>query len=123
MWLHNFFINFTQKRLRYKIVRYIRVTMTDVSIQNSVQNPPAKFSCKICAFNTSRNALFNTHLLTAKHKRLTLDDQTFARPPKNNPRMFVVVVSLINLNKAYINIRKHAYNMEIILKTPLLWNY
>jgi hypothetical protein len=54
--------------------------MTDVSIQNSVQNPPAKFSCKICAFNTSRQALFNTHLLTAKHKRLTLDDQTFARP-------------------------------------------
>jgi len=47
--------------------------------------PPPKFSCKICSFNTSRQALFNTHLLTSKHKRLTLVDQKTAHPDQIKP--------------------------------------
>lgn len=50
--------------------------MTDVSFQNLT----AKFHCKFCDFNTSRQSLFNTHLLTAKHKRLTLAAQKPTRP-------------------------------------------
>jgi hypothetical protein len=45
--------------------------MTDQILPNLT----AKFSCKTCGFNTSRQALFNTHLLTAKHKRLTMIDE------------------------------------------------
>lgn len=34
----------------------------------------SKFLCEICNFNTSRLSQYNTHLLTAKHKKLTNDD-------------------------------------------------
>jgi hypothetical protein len=56
--------------------------MTDVS----VQNPPAKFSCKTCDYNTNKQSKFNEHLSTTKHKKITLDYQTTASPAqiKNN---------------------------------------
>ena len=34
-----------------------------------------KFYCEKCNFNTCRKSLFNTHLLTAKHKKMTINDK------------------------------------------------
>lgn len=47
------------------------MTMDDKILPTLIE----KFYCEKCNFNTCRKSLFNTHLLTAKHKKMTMNDK------------------------------------------------
>jgi len=55
------------------------------------KNKPPNFTCLICDYNTSKKGNYNAHLLTAKHKTLTL-------PNKNKPDDNKSVDDIYNLD-------------------------
>jgi len=55
------------------------------------KNSANNFCCKICDYSTSRKSNFNTHLMSAKHVRMTNDDvggQKLAKISKNKQEFF-----------------------------------
>ena len=51
--------------------------MTDENTKND-----AKFNCETCSFVCCKKSNFNTHLQTAKHKRMTKDDEKMKKDAK-----------------------------------------
>jgi len=49
-------------------------TLEDKKLPKFCQNSAFKFTCKICDYNTSKKSSFDSHILSAKHQRMTKDD-------------------------------------------------
>ena len=71
-----FFNVFMRNDLERNLSSYIRMTEDDKIPSKTFQY----FSCEKCNFTTSRLSQYNAHLLTAKHKRMTNDDNFFPDP-------------------------------------------
>jgi hypothetical protein len=75
----------------------IRMTLDDKNIPKN----STKFSCEICNFKSSRKSQYDLHLLTAKHKMMTVND-------KNPSNLSKHVCSCGKIYKYRQGLHKHA---------------
>ena len=59
--------------------------MGDTEVTKKLQKVANIFSCKNCDYITSRKSSYDKHLLTAKHREVTLGDKKVAKNRQNTP--------------------------------------
>ena len=64
------------------------------------------FICKKCDFKCSKKGDYNRHLLTAKHKRITMDNKITSQ---NDFFLLVNVLKNISLVRVYQSIKKNVF--------------
>ncbi len=50
------------------------------------------FTCKLCDYKTSKSSNFNKHLLTLKHKRITMDNKSSQKVAKSSPNHNMLLI-------------------------------
>lgn len=65
--------------------------MDNLDNKKKPKSSPRFFSCYLCDYNTSKLSNYNKHLLTLKHKRITMDNKSSQKVAKSSPHDIMVL--------------------------------